>query len=205
MSLPVDLASLRRLVDQLKKETKSQQGIGLYCRSDWEAADLWPKFGFEAVNSKTGEEKMGQSLFPGGSAMAIGTCSLVHRNQTRFGRASSLMRTYSYDLNFRDTPESEDSKALLADWVQASVELVITKELSNEIADAPTVEQRKIGRSRTTLYSNYPPTTPISRGFAVNCAFASLKHPPTRQSRPATGRIRNCGWSTVHGDSRRNL
>ncbi len=146
----------RRLVDQLKKETKSRQGIGLYCRSDWEAAEIWPKFGFEAVNSKVGRGKDGAELifwwFSHGHRDLFSSTSEPDPVRQRVVIDANVF----YDLHFRDTFESEDSKALLADWVQSSIELVITKELSNEITNAPSGDQRKASRAKTTLYKQLP-------------------------------------------------
>lgn len=61
-----------------------------------------------------------------------------------------------YDLHSRDTLESEDSKALLADWVQASIELVVTKELRNEIENASDEAQRRVSRAEATHYTTLP-------------------------------------------------
>jgi len=47
----------RLLVDRLKQETKSLEGIGLYCRRDYEATYLWSKLGFEATHAKPGRGK----------------------------------------------------------------------------------------------------------------------------------------------------
>jgi predicted nucleic acid-binding protein len=58
-----------------------------------------------------------------------------------------------FDLHGRDTAESEDSKALLADWVQASVELVITKEILNEIERAADHELRRASRAAATRHA----------------------------------------------------
>ncbi|MEK7678005.1 MAG: hypothetical protein AAB676_19410 [Verrucomicrobiota bacterium] len=41
-------------VDRLKQKTKSLEGSGLYCQRDYDVNHIGSKFGFEAVNSKTG-------------------------------------------------------------------------------------------------------------------------------------------------------
>jgi predicted nucleic acid-binding protein len=58
-----------------------------------------------------------------------------------------------FDLHTRETPESEDSKALLADWIQASIEWVVTKELRNEIVKGPDEERRRQNRAAATRYT----------------------------------------------------
>ncbi len=143
----------RLLVGQLKQETKSLEGIGLYCRRDYEATHLWSKLGFEAASAKTGRGKDGAEL----TFWWFG-----HGHEDLFSRAAELdpvrQRVVSdanvfYDLHTRETPESEDSKALLADWVQASIELVVTKELLNEIVKDTDEERRRQNRAAATGYT----------------------------------------------------
>jgi len=142
----------RLLVERLKNETKSLEGIGLYCRRDYDINHIWAKFGFEAVNSKAGRGRDGEEL----TFWWFG-----HGHEDLFSRAAEpdpvrqrvvIDANVFYDLHTRDTREAEDSKALLADWVQASIELVVTKELRNEIAKASDEEQRRSSRSAATRY-----------------------------------------------------
>ena len=143
----------RMMVDRLKQETKSHEGIGLRCRRDYDVTHLWSKFGFEAVNSKTGRGRDGAELiywwFSNGHKDLFSRISEPDPIRQRVVIDANVF----YDLHSRETAESEDSKALLADWVQASIELVITKELRNEIAKAPDEEQRRASRAEATGYT----------------------------------------------------
>lgn len=143
----------RLLVDRLKQETKSHQGIGLFCRRDWPANGIWSGFGFEAVNSKTGRGKNGEELifwwFSHGHKDLLSQA--FEPDPVR--QSVVIDANVFYDLYADDSLESEDSKALLADWVQSSIELVITKELRNEIAKAPSEEKRRTGRAEATRYT----------------------------------------------------
>ena len=143
----------RLLVDRLKQETKELEGIGLYCRRDYDVNHVWSKFGFEAVNSKAGRGQDGAEL----TFWWFG-----HGHEDLFSRIAEpdpvrqrvvIDANVFYDLHNRKTPESEDSKALLADWVQASIELVITKELRNEIEKSPSEEKRRASRADATRYT----------------------------------------------------
>jgi len=58
-----------------------------------------------------------------------------------------------FDLNGSDERDNEDSKALLADWVQASIELTVTKELLNEIDRADDAELRTRSNAAVTNYA----------------------------------------------------
>ena len=142
----------RALVEQLKRETKPLEGIGLRCRRDYDINHVWSKFGFEAVHSKAGRGKDGAELtywwFGHGHADLFSRAAEPDPVRQRVVVDANVF----YDLHARETRESEDSKALLADWVQASIELVITKELRNEIEKAGYEEQRRASRVEATRY-----------------------------------------------------
>ena len=146
----------RLLVDRLKQDTKSLEGIGLYCRRDYDVTHIWSKFGFEAVNSKTGRGKDGAELtfwwFSHGHADLFSRVSEPDPVRQRVVIDANVF----FDIHFRDIAESEDSKALFADWVQASIELVVTKELRNEIAKGEDEEQRRNSRAEATRYMTLP-------------------------------------------------
>ena len=143
----------RLLVDQLKQETKSLEGIGLYCRRDYDATHLWSKLGFEAVHAKTGRGKDGAELT---------FWWFSHGHKDLFSRMAEpdpirqrvvIDANVFFDLHSVETRESEESKALLADWVQASIELVATKELRNEITKGDSEERRRVNRVDATRYT----------------------------------------------------
>lgn len=142
----------RALVEQLKRETKPLEGIGLRCRRDYDINHMWSKFGFEAVHSKAGRGKDGAKLtfwwFGHGHADLFSRASEPDPVRQRVVVDANVF----YDLHASETRESEDSQALLADWVQASIELVVTKELRNEIEKAGDEDQRKASRAEATRY-----------------------------------------------------
>jgi GNAT superfamily N-acetyltransferase len=143
----------RLLVDNLKHETKLLEGIGLYCRRDYDSTYLWSKLGFEAIHAKSGR---GKDL----AELTFWWFSHGHKDLFSQIAEPDLVRqrvvidaNVFYDLHTRETPDSEDSKALLADWVQASIELVVTKELRNEIANGANEKQRRLSRAAATRYT----------------------------------------------------
>ena len=142
----------RLLVDRLKQETGLLEGIGLLCRRDYDATHIWSKFGFEAVHAKAGRGKDGAELtfwwFSHGHADLFSRMTEPDPIRQRVVIDANVF----YDLHARETPESEDSKALLADWVQASIELVVTKELRNEITKGDSEERRRANRADATRY-----------------------------------------------------
>ena len=161
----------RRLVDLLKQETKSLGGIGLYCRRDYVITQMWPKLGFEAVSTKAGRGKDEHELtfwwFSHGHEDLLSRLAEPDPIRQRVVIDANVF----YDLHTRETPESEDSKALLADWVQASIELVATKELRNEIDKGSDEERRRANRAVTRLW---PLTIRGFKNCALNCASIFL-------------------------------
>src|SRR6266568_3064076 len=104
----------RLLVDRLKQETKSLEGIGLLCRRDYDVTHIWPKLGFEAVHAKAGRGSDGAELT---------FWWFSHGHEDLFSRVAEpdpirqrvvMDANIFYDLHTRQTPESEVSKALLA-------------------------------------------------------------------------------------------
>jgi len=162
------------LIDELKRITKPLEGIGLYCRRDYDATHLWSKFGFEAVHAKAGRGKDGAELT---------FWWFSHGHEDLFSRTAEpdpirqrvvIDANVFFDLHTRETPESEDSKALLADWVQASIELVVTKELRNEIAKCESEERRRQNRAEATLYTTLAAD---DAGFQRLCAELRPRFP----------------------------
>lgn len=142
----------RALVERLKLETKPLEGISLRCRRDYDINHMWSQFGFEAVHSKAGRGKDGAELtywwFGHGHADLFSRAAEPDPVRQRVVVDANVF----FDLHAKGTRASEDSKALLADWVQASIELVITKELRNEIEKSGDEEQRRASRAEATGY-----------------------------------------------------
>lgn len=157
----------KKLVEELKARTTSLQGIGLYCRRDYAAVAMWPRFGFEAVNSKTGRGK---------DCAELTFWWFSHNHEDLFSRVAQseplrqkvvIDANVFYDLHFRETLESEDSKALVADWVQSSIELVATKELRNEINRCKDERDRRASLAEA---SRYPVLTCDDQNFQRICS-----------------------------------
>jgi predicted nucleic acid-binding protein/GNAT superfamily N-acetyltransferase len=123
----------RKLVDKLKTETKHLIGIGLYCRRDYDVNNMWPRLGFAAVHSKPGRGSRPSQLtywwFSHGHADLFSSIDQVDESKQRVVIDANVF----FDLNDPSDVESEESKALLAPWLQDILELCLTKEIYNEI------------------------------------------------------------------------
>ncbi len=143
----------RALVENLKQVTKPLAGIGLRCRQDYDARHVWAKFGFTALHRKAGRSQGGHELtfwwFDHGHPDLFSLASSGDENRQQVVVDANVF----FDLQCREQRDSEDSKALLADWVQASIELHITKELFNEIDRAGDADLRARSTTALTQYA----------------------------------------------------
>lgn len=137
----------RKLVEELKRKTTHLTGIILHCRRDYDANHVWSKFGFEALNSKTGR---------GADAEELTCWWFKHPHDDLFSLSAEtepdrqkvvIDANVFYDLQGRDSDRDIESKALLADWVQGYIQLVRTKELLNEINRGPDAQNRMANRA----------------------------------------------------------
>ena len=123
----------RMLVDKLKAETKHLIGIGLHCRRDYDIKGMWPRLGFKAVHSKSGRGSKPSQLtywwFSHGHADLFSIVDQVDESKQRVVIDACVF----FDLHDSTDVESEESKALLAPWLQDILELCVTKEIYNEI------------------------------------------------------------------------
>jgi GNAT superfamily N-acetyltransferase/predicted nucleic acid-binding protein len=141
-----------KLLNHLKSLTKNQLGIRLSCRRDFEANSFWPTQGFVVQTNKPGRGQQGTEL-------TVWWFDHGHPNLFTWAakeRAGSRLRVVIdanvfFDLHGENG--SEESKALLADWLQDSVELCITGELFNEIEKNDDALDRQRKR---LLASGYP-------------------------------------------------
>ena len=142
----------RSLVETLKRVTKPLAGIGLHCRQDYDAKYVWARFGFAALNRKVGRSHGGHELtfwwFDHDHPDLFSLASSGHEHRQQVVVDANVF----FDLQGREKRDSEDSKALLADWVRASIELCITKELFNEIDRADDADLRARSKAAVTNY-----------------------------------------------------
>lgn len=125
----------KNLINELTQITRELHGIKLLCRRDYRLDSMWSSFGFIARTDKPGRSKDGKLL-------TIWHLDHEHPNLltmlTKQEIGSKLCAVIDanvfYDLDADNiNRQTEDSKALLADWLQSEVELCLTDEIDNEI------------------------------------------------------------------------
>jgi GNAT superfamily N-acetyltransferase/predicted nucleic acid-binding protein len=132
----------RVLISKLQATTKAFRGIGLYCRRDFPAWNIWPGFGFHALREKVGRSKDGHELT---------YFWLAHPHRTLFSEHEAVDdeivtlvvdANIFYDLLDPQRNEADESLGLIADWIQPSIRLQVTPELFNEIQRNPDSGER---------------------------------------------------------------
>lgn len=133
----------RKLLNYLIQITQEYTGIGLTCRRDYQIDDMWVKLGFVPQYYKpaktTGKE--------------LTYWWLDHGHPTLFSNAATHQRESKLcvvidwnifgDLYASETAENEESKSLLADWLQADLELGLTDEIFTRVNDINKLPDRQ--------------------------------------------------------------
>jgi GNAT superfamily N-acetyltransferase len=146
----------RLLIDRLIALTKAPglRGIGLKCRRDYEATFVWPRLGFIPLSDKPGKSIEQHEL----------TFWWLDHNQPDLFRASTgaaqeeerlqvvMDANVFFDITGEDTQDSSESKALLADWLQDSIELCLTDEVYTEINRNNETKERSQKRGKISAY-----------------------------------------------------
>jgi len=162
----------RALIERLVEITKAHglRGIGLRCRRDYEATGAWPRLGFVPLHDKPGRSLDGTELT---------FWWLDHHQPDLFQkpavevpedrRLSVVMdANVFFDLYDDSDPESAESKALMADWLQDAAELCLTDEILTEINrnthKAERDRQRAQARRRTIFE---PPQCLVAAAEAI--------------------------------------
>jgi len=146
----------KKLVEHLKSTTREFWGIGLKCRRDFDASDMWPKLGFIAQHDKTGKSKDGKELTfwwfdHGHPTLFSGIATQKDNSKLHVVIDANVF----YDF-FESASQSHESKPLLADWLQGDLEICLTDEIFNEINRHPSSRERTRKRALAESYSRLP-------------------------------------------------
>ncbi len=138
----------KTLVNYLKKITRDTfQGIRIHCRHDYKVNDIWPKFGFSAVNNKKGRSKQGSTLTVWWFDHGHPTLFTLADEQKIGSKLPVVIDANIFD-DLQDIPKSvteKESQSLLANCL--NVELCLTSEIYNEIDRREDETERKRGKN----------------------------------------------------------
>jgi len=139
-----DQGIARTLVDYLRRETASYPGLGLWCRRDFPASKMWGKLGFVPKNDKVGRSHDGKRLTFWWLDHGHPSLFNYAENQGAQRVKAAIDSTVFLDLHAETgRPERDESKALLADWLQDHIELYMTRETFHEIDRNPQAHERE--------------------------------------------------------------
>jgi GNAT superfamily N-acetyltransferase/predicted nucleic acid-binding protein len=157
----------RALVERLVAVTKKQglRGIGLRCRRDYDASRVWPRLGFIPLHDKPGKSVDGKELtFWWIDHQQLDLFRRIAPEPADDTKLVAVMdANVFFDLYAETDPESAESKALIADWLQDSVQLCLTDEILNEINRNHNKEDRQRHRAQArTFHIAQPPAEAVS-------------------------------------------
>lgn len=121
------------LMEALFSRTKDLTCIRLSCREDYDANKVWPRFGFVCRAERTGRGADGTRLLMWERANTDGPplLQLANAAKPRKTHVVAMDANVFFDL-WRPSPHREESRGLLADWID-DIELCVTAELHNEL------------------------------------------------------------------------
>ena len=132
-----------KLIEHLKTSTKGFWGIGLRCRRDFKANKMWPKLGFVAHHERAGRSRDGKELtfwWLDYGHPTLFTYAIGQKLETKL--CVTIDANVFFDF-YDNTPQAEESKALLADWLQDDLQVCLTDEILNEIDRHSSPAERK--------------------------------------------------------------
>ncbi|HEX6542204.1 MAG TPA: GNAT family N-acetyltransferase, partial [Ktedonobacterales bacterium] len=142
----------KTLVKELSQRTQSLRGIGLWCRRDYEAHQIWPKLGFTPRAEKPGRSRDGSELTFWWLDHNHPTIFTFAENERLATKVSVVLdANVFFDLN---TPRAQnESFALEADWLQDIIELCVTDEIYTEIDRNDDPAERKRLQGAVSKYT----------------------------------------------------
>jgi len=125
----------RALIDKLVELTKQDcVGIGLRCRRDYEASNVWPKFGFVPETDICGRGAEGKLLtFWWRTHGHPDLFTKVARQTLQSKTAAVIDANVFFDLLDSSSEHFLECQALQADYLKGIVELCVTDEMLVEI------------------------------------------------------------------------
>ncbi len=137
------------LIEHLKNTTLKYYGIGLKCRRDFEANNIWHKYDFIPkydIPGRGKDKKLLTFWWYEHKHPVLFSLENIIQNETKF--LTVLDANIFYDLVNRSNLNYTDVKSLEADWLKDEIQLCLTNEIYNEI-------NRKNDPQERRQYQNY--------------------------------------------------
>ncbi|MFB2737711.1 GNAT family N-acetyltransferase [Umezakia ovalisporum] len=160
----------KKLVDYLTKITQQYSGIGLTCRRDYGLDNMWSKLGFVAKfdkPAKTPGKKLTFWWLDYGKPNLFSSAA-IHQREDKLSVV--IDHNIFFDLSADENIDNEQSKSILADWLQSEINLCLTEEIFNKINNIYSDYQRDYHRNFAGSFTRF---TCNNQKFCA--AFQSLK------------------------------
>ncbi|NEP14268.1 MAG: GNAT family N-acetyltransferase [Symploca sp. SIO2C1] len=149
------------LIKNLKEKTYHLYGILASCRRDYKLERMWSSLGFIAIDERPGRSKDGTILTEWWLNYGHPNLfTMLARQRTESSISVAIDANIFYDLadDERADEDSKESKALIADWLEADIELCLTDEIKNEINRNKDSSKRKKLRGMVNRFTSLPCT-----------------------------------------------
>ena len=132
----------RMLVDALCRESAGFAGVLARCRVDYAADAMWPRLGFVVRNEVPGRAtRVSTTLRVWWRDLGLPDLfSTAPSDRMIAALDTSVLIDMQADTN---DPRMDESKALLADWLDDSIEYVVTDEIYTDIGRNPAQQERQ--------------------------------------------------------------
>jgi GNAT superfamily N-acetyltransferase len=142
----------RQLIEAISERHSDRFGITLKCREDYPANSLWPLLGFTKQGRVRGRSRR---------QLPLAVWWRDHGHPNLFSAAESLgLLRVAVDLNvFLDLESGSErhgviaSRALAGDWLADQLELVVSGELTRELARMPDSDEKDRQHQATAKYT----------------------------------------------------
>lgn len=158
-----------QLIQHLTEVTQHALGIGLHCRSDYDANHMWPLLDFRPRRRKTGRGKNEAELIfwwrdHGHPTLFSSEVEYVESTVIR----AVLDANVVFDLIDSRRPYHEEATGLMVDWLRPLVEYSISPELSLEILRQPDPTIQRKSQQAAETYLQIPVNTDQLKTLATS-------------------------------------
>lgn len=133
----------RELVNYLRKITQEYSGIGLTCRRDYEISKMWPKLGFVFQYDKPAKERGKQLAYWWLQNKQLPLIYTANQQLLESKLGAVIDSNVFFKICDLENKDNQESKALLADWLQSEIALYISDEIFNQINNIRQNDERK--------------------------------------------------------------
>ena len=172
----------RDLVDHLCRESVEFAGIRARCRVDFPADAMWPSLGFVARNEVPGRAtRMPTTLRVWWRDLGLPDLFSTAPSDRTVAALDTSVLIDMRDVS--DAPSVHESKALLAPWLDDSIEYVVTDEISADISRNPVPQERRDLRQYASAFrsiSNVMPSVTEALLTKLSDTIGSPKSPQDR-------------------------